>query len=75
MNTNPLNLTKPQIDLLLQLRQRPRILDDKYRPLRPLVEHELARPHIAKPGRHQYELTERGAAYAQSILEERAANG
>lgn len=69
---NPLNLTEPQISLLLKIRQYPRRLDAKYRPLIPLVDNDLVRPHVATPGRNQYELTERGKTYAQSILEARA---
>lgn len=69
---NPLNLTEPQIALLLKMRQRPQLLQPRYRPLQPLVEHDLARPHVAQPGRNQYELTDKGRDYAQAILEARA---
>ncbi len=69
------NLTDPQVKLLLTLRERPKTLASYFRPLKPLIDQELARPRAVRcPGsNYSYELTTKGEALAQSILEDRAA--
>ena len=75
---NPLllrySLTDPQVALLLRLHKYPRPLVDGYRPLRPLIEHELARPRAVHcPGsNYTYELTTKGRELAEAIVQEQA---
>jgi hypothetical protein len=68
------DLTEPQVKLLLSLRERPRMLAEYYRPLKPLIDQELARPRALKGfgSNYTYELTARGQTLAQEILEARA---
>jgi hypothetical protein len=69
------DLTEPQVKLLLSLRERPRTLSSDLRPLKPLLDQELARPRAVRhPGsNYSYELTTRGRTLAQEILEAQAA--
>lgn len=67
-------LTDPQVALLLRLHKYPHPLVDGYRPLRPLIEQELARPRAVRcPGsNYTYELTTKGRALAEAIIQEQA---
>lgn len=65
------NLTSPQVKLLLNLRHRPRRLAAYFRPLKPLIDQELARPRALRGfgSNYTYELTTKGETLAQQILE------
>lgn len=67
-------LTDPQVALLLRLHKYPHPLAEWYRPLKPLIEHELARPRAVHcPGsNYTYELTTKGRALAEAIIQEQA---
>lgn len=68
-------LTDPQVKLLLRLRDRPRPIVPYFRPLAPLISLELVRPRSDSfvGSNPSYELTTKGRALAQEILEEIAA--
>ncbi len=66
------NLTKPQVKLLLSLRDRPRPIVAYFRPLGPLISQELVRPRDASfvGSSPSYVLTTRGHALAMAILKQ-----
>ena len=70
-----LNLTEPQLNLLMDLRERPRALDKSYRPLKPLIAQELVRGRaLGMTGTNlTYELTTKGQKLTQRVLETLAA--